>query len=1712
MSAPENQGLVHADGAPPRAGRRTSWSAHRQITRHTSASAVSSDSVAAPHPVELQVETMSSVSTQIFLYTWYAVLIIAMVVESNVGLQWVSRNFCGDATVSAYHLEDWNSTACLSWEEYWVRPSYAPRRDGTDEVERGFGLVAHNGALQNGGHVGSDTYGQTAWPPARGSMRDESSTFAPHRGGNDEARSCESQPPSGLTILAGAGKPPEGKGTASSPSSQGKCVMMPTTSSSTSPPPRPTMPPLERVFKLRWTADALSGIMDRELNRFLHVFISLASPLAQAPAPSARRDNQEGATDPPPSWKSYEVSVALEEVSIALSDMSDRYAVGSGVRKESALDLTSASITSSSSSSASSSSERNGTKDVYTYKTSVTCWSKALRCSNIVLPANVVIPSNHSRLTVTLIDVEAELAEATVRAAAAIGCVDGSFIEGTRCAARSALTSSSSPTTGVGVMYQRARYTICTIAFRYLFLLITVVSTLRFLYRSRQAHRMQYEQKWTLALQLGLILYLNPLYWWCIYAGEEAQWGGKSIREWEGVAAVIPGALSSDRTATPLALWRLALYYIEFHIPTYFVALTVCYIWGVIAGSFRWSSAATAALSQRAASAPKPAPPASPSAHASATLRDTSPDELPASVTVPLTVTLSGSKLARRRVHVLMALFMLAVAILDTVTLFVERDDSAGRWGEATCRTACCLNVQQATLVLIVGGILSSGVGLYWLRRNLARHPYLSTRPQQLACRIMIFIYFTGALYCAAQALLLVTLYAQLIAIIYYQPLVQLSHLLVLTSFVNHMTYVYTTTQSSLQIPLRPSDPRWKTVGWSSRWYRWLAWHGGSLYLFFNEAEEVRFYEVQVGYQLEKRERKEQRKRREEANKTNEVAQHQQCQDQLLPPRRDATLGSSSEHAWKAGVPEPYQALQSRAYCPYHLREGRTEAAPGDSRPDCFSANTHQNAAAPPPPLPRLPAPFFVTSAITYSALSELEEADWLLQPEGALMERHRSLSTVTQPSSNTTESDDFHYDDNDDEVDNGAVLSEDGTARRVQGNEIAGRRTPSWVPSGASPFLPGVTPGAVPDGASNSGLGAGYTNDENSTTASTKERLPSHRTLSRVSSRVLVALRNAESRLVDGTATFVDLLAEKCVDRPLQVLLRQRARQHFVFFNLETAIDCLNLSREAYAVQESRGDGLIDTGIRVSAGEMPRAALTLVERVVVALLGLCFKRSPLEPSAVAGTAVVDESVVGSEGVAVMGESDECAPLLSNEAASGSVDACAASPISDVASRGGRRGASRAGSAGNSSPWWLLFMARGAGAAANSPERSAETTDGFSTPTRLQLCCSPKPSAAPALAPTPLQTQPLINIEQYGYHSVAVLDTRGVQVLVAHMDVSGACPVHTGKHPRLTIAFRGTDNVANVLEDIRFRQRKWKEMETPTLLPRATVHSGFLELWMSLKEAVMDVVLKELRNQHAAPSEDDPEDGSVSESAAAAASSAIAGSGGNRILRSAVPFSTRWTAQATDSTQERGQSSFLRIYVTGHSLGGALACLCAYSLRRMLLLIEYPEPDVVVYTYGQPRIGNLIFKQHYNRAVPCTFRVVNESDVVSGFSILGGHHVGTQVNVDRHGNYICKPMYIERLLRPTRGRGLALLNHKLTAYANSLNAVADAYAGGACPVRCLESYIEPIESASSPGVEMIEGSETTPATRLPQREEVDEGERGRPVLCREAAGFSSLHR
>jgi len=132
------------------------------------------------------------------------------------------------------------------------------------------------------------------------------------------------------------------------------------------------------------------------------------------------------------------------------------------------------------------------------------------------------------------------------------------------------------------------------------------------------------------------------------------------------------------------------------------------------------------------------------------------------------------------------------------------------------------------------------------------------------------------------------------------------------------------------------------------------------------------------------------------------------------------------------------------------------------------------------------------------------------------------------------------------------------------------------------------------------------------------------------------------------------------------------------------------------------------------------------------------------------------------------------------------------------------------------------------------------------------------------------------------------------------------------------------------------------------------------------------------------------------------------------------------------------------LFVTGHSLGGALAVISAFDLESSLPL----SASVTAYTFGAPCVGNWAFVQEVNRGLVNHFRVAVDADAITSSKTLGMyHHAGIQVLVDSHclGNVIVAPTSVETLLRHQSAKDprTSAKYHRLRTYRDCLEACFD---------------------------------------------------------------------
>ncbi|HEY9889163.1 MAG TPA: lipase family protein, partial [Candidatus Obscuribacterales bacterium] len=191
-----------------------------------------------------------------------------------------------------------------------------------------------------------------------------------------------------------------------------------------------------------------------------------------------------------------------------------------------------------------------------------------------------------------------------------------------------------------------------------------------------------------------------------------------------------------------------------------------------------------------------------------------------------------------------------------------------------------------------------------------------------------------------------------------------------------------------------------------------------------------------------------------------------------------------------------------------------------------------------------------------------------------------------------------------------------------------------------------------------------------------------------------------------------------------------------------------------------------------------------------------------------------------------------------------------------------------------------------------------------------------------------------LNIATYlrgvGFDRVYFFDMRGTQAFLA---------IHPGAGRRIAIlAFRGTEkNYIDILTDIIILRNKLPDTEDKEYGEGPLfAHAGFLQAF----QAVWGTALPASICDQMAESE--------------------------------------WVGPrgVSDIIKDKVAQEHMPLFVTGHSLGGAVATLTAYHA------ITY-HPDVYLYTFGSPRVVNGLLSKNINKALQGrTYRCVHGDDIV----------------------------------------------------------------------------------------------------------------------------------
>lgn len=130
------------------------------------------------------------------------------------------------------------------------------------------------------------------------------------------------------------------------------------------------------------------------------------------------------------------------------------------------------------------------------------------------------------------------------------------------------------------------------------------------------------------------------------------------------------------------------------------------------------------------------------------------------------------------------------------------------------------------------------------------------------------------------------------------------------------------------------------------------------------------------------------------------------------------------------------------------------------------------------------------------------------------------------------------------------------------------------------------------------------------------------------------------------------------------------------------------------------------------------------------------------------------------------------------------------------------------------------------------------------------------------------------------------------------------------------------------------------------------------------------------------------------------------------------------------------------VFLTGHSLGGALATVCSLDL---FVALGLTRREIFVSTFGSPRVGNRAFRELYDESVPVHWRMVVGPDVVAKLPKVGYAHAGKKVLITVDGDLFMDPNSLE--LNLWSGDSASILYHRKASYLLAMRAWCERHHG-----------------------------------------------------------------
>lgn len=123
------------------------------------------------------------------------------------------------------------------------------------------------------------------------------------------------------------------------------------------------------------------------------------------------------------------------------------------------------------------------------------------------------------------------------------------------------------------------------------------------------------------------------------------------------------------------------------------------------------------------------------------------------------------------------------------------------------------------------------------------------------------------------------------------------------------------------------------------------------------------------------------------------------------------------------------------------------------------------------------------------------------------------------------------------------------------------------------------------------------------------------------------------------------------------------------------------------------------------------------------------------------------------------------------------------------------------------------------------------------------------------------------------------------------------------------------------------------------------------------------------------------------------------------------------------------------VFLTGHSLGGALATICSLDIW---IKLRISRRQILVSTFGSPRVGNDAFKRIYDSVIALHWRIVVDTDMIAKLPKGLYRHVGTKVLITPHGHMFIEPWELQLKLWSGSTAGLAY--HRKASYLLAIRA------------------------------------------------------------------------